>query len=500
MHAKLAPIGSLVGLLTGGLLTAGACGGGNPLPSTHEPRIIQGGGIGDGPIRGALNVFVIDDDTRNVLSSAAVRVGAAEEMEPCQALTDSTGLARFDSSGSSSGASADGGAAGASSCKLLTMPATLTVSATGHAPSTWIGVDGSNVTIALRAISAPALPRATVTGTIAGWDTMPAPAADHNRLAIIGASSNPTLTDRANTIDQGTRSVDVDIGGNIYSFDVASNVCVRNSNPLALVNDCNWVLTTHAGAQAHFGILVDQDTKGTPDDDTDDTFTATGWAIKTGLSFGDGTTTGGEILQPIADADMQSFTASFASGPSGLDYVVGLPVLDLGAEGRISIILPALNKTTLMTRVPRLTGPLAGAHYDMIASATDDAAKPMPATLSWLRGVNPSATVAVTSWLPPPTAIAMTGGTFSFTPVTGATVHGAELQTMDGQRRWSVTIFDSTTSFTLPGLSPDPLPLGTIRFAVSALRIPGVDVKNIVFDDLRDVLTDISTDEITYAR
>ena len=107
--------------------------------------------------------------------------------------------------------------------------------------------------------------------------------------------------------------------------------------------------------------------------------------------------------------------------------------------------------------------------------------------------MNPSATVAVPSWLPPPTAIAMTGGTFSFTPVAGATVHGAELQTMDGQRRWSITIFDSTTSFTLPGLSPDPLPLGTIRFAVSALRIPGVDLKNVVFDDLRDVLTDIST-------
>ena len=94
----------------------------------------------------------------------------------------------------------------------------------------------------------------------------------------------------------------------------------------------------------------------------------------------------------------------------------------------------------------------------------------------------------------------MTAGKFSFTPVTGATVHGAELQTMDGQRRWSITIFDDTTSFTLPGLSPDPLPLGTIRFAVSALRVPGADVQNIVFDDLRDVLTDISTDEITYSR
>ena len=80
--------------------------------------MIPGGGIGDGPIRGALNVFVIDEDTRNVLSSAAVRVGAAEETEPCQALTDSTGLARFDSSASGSSGTADGGA-GASGCKLL---------------------------------------------------------------------------------------------------------------------------------------------------------------------------------------------------------------------------------------------------------------------------------------------------------------------------------------------------------------------------------------------
>jgi hypothetical protein len=108
--------------------------------------------------------------------------------------------------------------------------------------------------------------------------------------------------------------------------------------------------------------------------------------------------------------------------------------------------------------------------------------------------------VAVQSWLPPPTGIAMAGGRFSFTPVAGATLHGAELQTMDGQRRWSITIFDDTTSFTLPGLSPDPLPLGTIRFAVSALRIPGANLNNVVFDDLGDLLTDISTDEITYSR
>jgi hypothetical protein len=371
----------------------------------------------------------------------------------------------------------------------------MTISASGHAPTTWIGCDGSNVTVALRAISAPALGRATVTGTIAGWDTLPPPALNHQTLALIGSSNNPDLTDRSNNIDQGTRQVVIDIAGTDYPIDIPSNICARN----ALVDDCNWVLTTHTGAQALWAILLDQDTKGT-DDESDDTTTVTGWAIKTGLNFGKGTTNGGVSLDRIADGDMQSFAAMFASGPSGLDYMVAYPVLDLGADGRISIIAPLLDSNTKMTRVPKLTGPLAGAHYDMLATAIDDPTKAVPATLTWLRNVNPSATVAVPGWLPPPSALTMTGGVFSFTPVAEATVHGAELQTMDGQRRWSVTIFDGTTSFTLPGLSPDPLPLGTVRYAVSALRIPGVDVQNIVFDDLADVVTDISSDQITYSR
>jgi len=457
----------------------GACGGDGSSGPPPAPHIIPGGGIADGPIRGTLNVFVIDEDTRDVLSSAAIRVGASDEQEPCEGLTDSTGLATF--------ASKD--------CKLLTKPVTMTISASGHAPSTWIGCDGSNVTVALRAISAPPLGRATVTGTIGGWDALPPPATNHQWLALVGASSNPDLTDRGNNIDQGTRQVVVNVGGQDYPFDIPSNICVRN----ALVDDCNWVLTTHTGAQALWAILLDQDTKGT-DDEADDTTVVTGWAIKTGLSFGKDTTNGGVNLDRIADADMQSFAATFASGPSGLDYMVAYPVLDLGAEGRISIIAPVLDKNTKMTRVPKLTGPLAGAHYDMLATAIDDPAKPAPATITWLRNVNPSSTVAVSSWLSPPGALTVTGGVFSFTPVAGATVHSAELQTMDGQRRWAITIFDDTTSFTLPGLSPDPLPLGTVRFAVSALKIPDADLSNVVFDDLADVLTDIASDQITYSR
>ena len=45
----------------------------------------------------------------------------------------------------------------------------------------------------------------------------------------------------------------------------------------------------------------------------------------------------------IADADMQPFTASFASLPSGMDYMGAFPALELGAEGRIAFTLPALD-------------------------------------------------------------------------------------------------------------------------------------------------------------
>jgi hypothetical protein len=459
---------------------AGACGdGGGGISAPPVPRMIPGGGVGDGKISGYLNVFVVDDETDAVVSSAAVRVGDSAATTACDALTDSTGIASFDPP----------------SCPSLVGPVNVTVSATGYAPSTWIGVNGRNLTVNVRSISAPAFGRATVYGTIAGWDALPAPAANHQTLALVGASQLPGLGDRENEMDQGKRTIDVDVGGTLYPFDIDANLCARN----ALVNDCNWRLTTRTGAQAHYGIILDQDTKGN-DVDSDDTFTVIAWALKRNLSFGNGASASGEVLEIIRDADMQSLAASFASAPSGLDYVGALPALELGAEGRIGIILPALDSTSMMTRVPKLTGILADAHYDLIATARDAIDEPQPVTLRWLRHVDISTTVAVSGWLQPPTAIAMSNGRFSFSPSPGATVHGAELQTQTGERRWSITVFDGSTSFTLPGLSPDPLPLGTIRLAVSALRIPDVDLTDVAFDDLADRLTDIATDEITYSR
>jgi hypothetical protein len=443
------------------------------------PRLIAGGGVGDGAIAGTLNVYVTDDDTRAPVSSAAIRVGASADPSPCMNTTDSTGLAVFDPK----------------SCPSLKGPVTLTVSATGYAPSTWIGADGANVTVPIRQTSRPPVDTAVVTGTIAGWETIPAPAANHQTIALIAASQSPDLGDRANNIDQGKRTIDV--GGGLTTTDIAANVCVRNAAPVLSVDDCNWRLTTRTGAQAHFAVIIDNDTKGTTDN-SDDTNTVIAWAVKTNLAFSAGDTASGETLEMIADADMQAFTASFAAAPAGMSYLASYPMIDLGASGRIPIILPVLDATHTASRIPAATGTLAGATVDLLAQAATAKGQAEPATLSWQHGVNAAATVAVSSWLPPPASLSAAGGTFSFAPVAGATLHGAELQNAAGDRVWSVTILDGSTSFTLPGLTPDPIPLGTVNYVVSALQIPGITLTNVSFDDAKALITGISSDQITF--
>jgi hypothetical protein len=377
-------------------------------------------------------------------------------------------------------------------CPSLKGPVTVTVSATGYAPVTWIGVNGANLTIPIRNSFPPAPDTATASGTIAGWDSLPMPPTNHQTLALIGFSQTNTLGDRVNDLTQGKRNVVV----NGMTYQIASNLCVLN----AAVSDCNWTLTTRTGQQAHIAIIVDQYNNLTPNDDTDDVFTLTSLAIKTGLTFAKGDSAMGETLAIIADADMQTLTASFPSLPSGMNFMGGFPLLELGNDGRIALTVPALDMTHTTVRVPKLTGALANAHYSLIAQAQDGKDQKMPSSLAWMHEVNVASTVALTSWLPPPSNISTAGGTYSFSAVPGATVNGGELQDANGNRVWSITMFDGSTSFTLPGLSPDPLPVGSLIFQASGLLIPGVDLTNLKLDDARDKITGIAQDVVTFTR
>jgi hypothetical protein len=456
----------------GAVLFVVGCGGVSGPPT---PKVIPGGGVADGKIDGNLFVHVTDEETRTPLSSASVRVGEASDPAPCTVLTDSTGLARFEPD----------------SCPSLKGPVMLTVSANAYAPATWIGVNATNVTLPLRPMNPPAVDSASVSGTIAGWAAMPAPATNHQTLALIGYSQSNTLGDRANEIPQGTRKVRV----LLTDVDIPGNLCVIN----ALVSNCDWQLKTRTGAQAIIGIIVDQFTNGT-DDEADDTFTVTGYAMKRGLNYAANDSATGVTLEMIADTDMQTFTASFPSLPSGMDYMGAFPALELGEEGRIAFTTPALDMARTTTRVPKLAGALANAHYSLIAQAQDSMEQSNPSSLAWVHQANVGGTVAVPSWLAPPSNISFSGGTYSFSAVAGATIQGGEILNMAGQRVWSITVFDKSTSFTLPGLSPDPLPVGMLTFEASAMQIPGTDVNNFKIDDVRDKITAISNDVVTFTR
>jgi len=470
-------------LAIGVLVAAMGCGS---VSDNHPaPVLVPGGGIGGGAIDGYLNVYVIDADTNAPLTGAAVQVGVSSASAPCMALTDSTGLVTF----------------APMSCPMLHGAVTLTASATGYAPSSWIGANGANMTISIQANTRPAPDTATVSGTIAGWEGLPAPATGHTTIGLVAASQATNLGDLANNIAQPTRMISV--AGTALMTTIPANACVRN----ALADDCNWQLIARTGPQAHFAIIVDDDANGTPDDMTDDIITPLGWALLTGLDLTAGATTVNETLPQVAATDLSPFSATFPALPAGMTYFNAYPAIELpGGQGRIPAVFPTLGPKVTMTSIPKLGGTttvgLAGGSYDLLASAQATMTAAEPASLTWMHGVSVTSPVALTPWLPAPTGIAASGGQYSFVPVTGATLHSAEFKDpTGGGRTWSVTIFDGSTRFTLPGLSPNPLATssGMDTLTVSALVIPGVNLGNVGFNDAAQKLTGLSTDQITFA-
>jgi hypothetical protein len=114
--------------------------------------------------------------------------------------------------------------------------------------------------------------------------------------------------------------------------------------------------------------------------------------------------------------------------------------------------------------------------------------------------VNLGGTVAVTSWLPAPSSLTAQAGIYSFLPVPGAGIHSVDFKNPDGQTLWGVTVFDRSTSFSLPVLSPDPLSAGMVTMTVSAIEVPGIDLSNVSFDEAEEELTRLSSDEIIFTR
>lgn len=447
-----------LGMVVSASAFGASCGGKN----LAEPELIPGGGVGSGEIDGRLNVFVVDAEDDSPIAGATVRVGEPSDAAPLTGTTDSMGLVVFESD-------------------ALEGPQTITVSASGYPATTLFGVNGANVTATLEQGTPATVATATVSGSIQG---LPTAANGH----VIGAAVFYSLTD-----DLGAPENSIPQGG---GPGLPPNVCL-----LIGTTECNFTIKTRTGKQILYAVVFDRDTKGTPANPNDDTQTVIGFAAKGGYDLAAGSTLSGEVLPVVSANDVKNATVSFGSVPAGLPEVVAAPFIDAGDEGLVHFFAAPVTPDMPTTKVPALTGAFANGSYLLVARATTTLQDEVPASWSLLHHVNFDTEVALPTWLATPSTLSASGGTYSFTPAPGADLQTVDFRNEAGETRWTVAIFDGRTSFTLPMVSPDPLPTGeTLTMRVSSFQVDGFDPSSFRVNELFDRLKAFSAEETTFTR
>ncbi len=430
------------------------CPGPAPGPSINDaaPQIVPGGGTSSGAVNGRINIYVIDAADDMPIPGAAVRLGEPSDAAPRTGTADSTGLVVF----------RDTAIVGAQ---------VVTASAAGYAASTWFGVNGANVTMPLQR-PAPTVPSATVSGTIPGFDALPAPAASHYLLAVVMYSFLSDLGAPENQINQMGR-----------------NVCIRTpiANP-----SCAWEMEVRVGSQFHLAILIDGiQGPGGPNPGADP-LTLIGYAVQTGLTFVDGQIVTGETLTMLAPSDLVDVTVSMQAPPGTWGTARAAALLNMGGQGMMPMIFPGFTTAQPSGLLPALAGDFATGTYDFLAQAA--AMGGAPTGLILMHDVNITATVTFGSWMDAPTGVMASGGSYSFTPAVGATIHSASFRddTRPPALVWDVALLDGRTSFSLPTLTPDPLPAGMINLSITALDLPGANFGDFRVNAMFDMLARMS--------
>ena len=415
------------------------------------PKLVAGGGVANAPVNGLLHVYVVEPGSATPIVGASVRV---EGTPPLLGVTDATGLFSFTDA-------------------ALTGVHTITATAAGHTATTWIGVAGANVTLPLE--SSQALPVAHVSGTITGWNSLPAPSgANHYTLGVILYSFLDDPSAPENNIVQPAASGQ------------PLDTCLRT----LIGNTCAWQLTARIGRQVHTAVIVDGDTKGTNSDLTDDTYTLIGYAVGNVMTLTAGQQVTNEALTMVTTT--MPLSIALPAAPSGLTHIAAIPELALGDAGRFVFPLPPVSASG-STTVLAPTGNLAG-HYELVALATPSATAKAPFSSAFVHDVTGTATVG--SWLAPPTQVTA-GATYSFAATTGATLYMAQLA-KGTATLWNVTVLDGTTSFSLPAITPDPLGTGSLTFAVTAADVPGFDPKKFDVPAIKTTLVRASGAQATF--
>lgn len=378
-----------------------------------DPRVIAGGGIGDGEIDGELNVYVIDTQTDEPIANATVEVGGTEKE------TDEHGLVVFED---------------------VEGRQDVAVKADGYRMAAWLGVNGANVTVALTALSTGAPDQATLAGTIDNWaQDLPQ---GHAKAALVLYSQSDRLGDDANNIQTP----------------LMGNICFG-----AL--ECRWSVATRAGSVTLAAAIVDRDGKGTPAE-TDDTNTIIGWAIKENITVEDGVNQSGMVLAPVEAGNMQEVTVDLGTPPAALTTVQSLVGIDIN-EHEVVQMPTFLTADPTRVLAPKPAAFSSGGGYRLTAVAQTSMGDMGAQSIVLRQGVTGTALEAG-EWLVPPTGISITRTGASFTPSEGALVHNVQWRDSSGDTILEILVLDGSTEIEIPALVSLPSS-GITRGGVQAI-------------------------------
>lgn len=428
------------------LLTVTILGGcGDDGDSKVPPRIIEGGGISDGPIDGVANIYVIDDATREPISGAKVLVGTLEGE------TDATGLFIAED---------------------VEGPQTIAVKATSYRNEMWVGANGANMTFNLTAATEPVAPRATLTGSI-DTSSIIVPQG-HLRFAIVFYSQTDDLGDPSNEIPTPDDK------------NICSGGGMNNPQP------CAFTIDVRAGKVALLAAIYDRDLKNTPANPGDDTMTLIRYAYRGNITVTAGVAQGGQDLTLVDVGNLSNLTVDFGSPPAALTTVGAVVGVNLGSDGMFQIPLFRIpTDATLLT--PKLAA-FPGATSFRLTAIANNGTDPATSQSIVIRRVLTGPTLAAGTWLAPPAApmITRTGAKWSTIP--GATVHGIEYK-QGTASILNVTAFDDSTEMTIPDLIA--LPAGTLTVTAQGIAADGLDVMDFALDEDEDKLDAVAAQTVT---
>jgi hypothetical protein len=336
----------------------------------------------------------------------------------------------------------------------VTGPQTVIAKATGFRPEMWVGANGANMTMNLATDKAEIPGRANLTASIQNWQSITV-APTHAKAAIAMFSQSDDIGDPANEIET----------------DGDTNICFSAADGTS----CSFTITTRTGRVALLAILLDIDTKGTPED-TDDTTAFLGYAHKPNLTVADGVDQTGIELAIVPAANAQGVTIDFGSPPSGLNSRAGIIGVEVGDDGVFQ--LPFIRTPMDAGFIAPKLDAIAATGYRVTGIAADG--DPATQTSIVLRRDLDGPTLAAGDWLVPPATANVSRTSASWSPVAGGTVHSVELA-QGTTRVLNVTVFDDTTEVTFPDLVE--LPSGAIEAKVGAIGAPGLDVTNFSVDE-----------------